>query len=791
MANGLNVLANNKDYHMKKLFLIALSSLPMLTYAVDWSISPTSKNIGTGGGSFSITISNPTDNALEYAAGADVDWITIAPRNYYATTVNASVDANGNLIYSRSGYVTVSAYLHGQTHNYVNSKGYRRCYVTQSGQGASFSPSNVSFAGTNSAATITVNVKTGISWELESSADWLSLDDTSGTGSKVVKVLASINETGIARSATIKIYDEGVGCSAPYSLTVTQAPLPPSHFITYENTMGADNPNPATYIEGESFTFDPLDAIVGYSFTGWIPDCINETNTQDMIVSATWAPVSYQVAYEPNGGMGQMNATSVVYDVEFLISDNEFTWENHEFLGWALAHDAGVSYNAGDVVSNLTSTANDIVTLYAVWKELLVAPVITPNDGHVFYGNSCEVTISCPTEGAVIYYTTNGNTPKTTSANLYGGPFIIDETTTVRAVAVKDDKKQYSVAVITKSSVALTLETALGNADGIVITTGGPAEWNAIVDDTATSGLSVQSGEIQDSNESWLQATVRGEGTISFLSKTSCEHDEENTFTWDCLKVFVDGNERPDWRMDGESDWTIRTITFESADTHTVRWVYHKDDSEKEGDDCAWVSGFTWTPSGTAEPFPDVATNAAPETVAAAFSGAADAGLAANVTDGTNYNAFCEWAARVKGASGSAAVGAQTVKESAKAWLSYALGADRLITKEITSNDVHIAKFEISSATDGGAMGASCSIFAFEVAIDGVEIGSGSVAEAVLKENLKKVLGIEGTASLTPAVFSSDNIDITFDTPVDGKAKFTVAPPADAGNSFFMRVKVK
>ena len=39
--------------------------------------------------------------------------------------------------------------------------------------------------------------------------------------------------------------------------------------------------------------------------------------------------------------------------------------------------------------------------------------------------------------------------------------------------------------------------------------------------------------------------------------------------------------------------------------------------------------------------------------------------------------------------------------------------------------------------------------------------------------------------------FSSDNIDITFDTPVNGKAKFTVSPPSDAGDSFFMRVKVK
>jgi len=65
------------------------------------------------------------------------------------------------------------------------------------------------------------------------------------------------------------------------------------------------------------------------------------------------------------------------------------------------------------------------------------------------------------------------------------------------------------------------------------------------------------------------------------------------------------------------------------------------------------------------------------------------------------------------------------------------------------------------------------------------------VSEDVLKENLKKVLGIEGAKSLSSGAFSSDNIDITFDTPVDGKAKFTVSPPADSGNSFFMRVKVK
>ena len=176
--------------------------------------------------------------------------------------------------------------------------------------------------------------------------------------------------------------------------------------------------------------------------------------------------------------------------------------------------------------------------------------------------------------------------------------------------------------------------------------------------------------------------------------------------------------------------------------------------------------------------FPALDGEASAADVAGALSKAEDVALAANITDASGYAEFREWAK---------CTGAVDVKASGKAWLSYALSADALIGKDISSNDVQIVGFDV---VDGGVMGTPAT-FAFEVAIDGVNIGGGAVAEAVLKENLKKVLGIEGSKSLSSGAFSSDNIDITFDTPVDGKAKFTVSPPADAGNSFFMRVKVK
>ena len=160
------------------------------------------------------------------------------------------------------------------------------------------------------------------------------------------------------------------------------------------------------------------------------------------------------------------------------------------------------------------------------------------------------------------------------------------------------------------------------------------------------------------------------------------------------------------------------------------------------------------------------------------MAGTTDASLTVNVTNVAQYAAYRDWALSITNATTTA----QTIKESTRTWLSYAFAADALIDKELTSDDVKIESFTPAS-TDGK--------FEFTVSVKDVNIGGGSVETETLKENLKKVLGVEGAATLTPGAFSPENIDIIFGAPVNGKAKITVSPPADAGNSFFMRVKVK
>ena len=70
-------------------------------------------------------------------------------------------------------------------------------------------------------------------------------------------------------------------------------------------------------------------------------------------------------------------------------------------------------------------------------------PKIMPAGGEVESGT--EVTITCATEGATIHYTTDGTTP-TASSPTYTAAFTINRTTTVKAIAMKTDMKDSSVA---------------------------------------------------------------------------------------------------------------------------------------------------------------------------------------------------------------------------------------------------------------------------------------------------------------------------------------------------------
>lgn len=92
----------------------------------------------------------------------------------------------------------------------------------------------------------------------------------------------------------------------------------------------------------------------------------------------------------------------------------------------------------------------------ATGMEQVAAPVFTPAAGTVEEGT--EVTIACATEGAKIYYTLDGTTPSATST-LYTAAIVINEETTINAIAIKEgmlDSRVVEAKYIISEPVVIT-----------------------------------------------------------------------------------------------------------------------------------------------------------------------------------------------------------------------------------------------------------------------------------------------------------------------------------------------
>ncbi len=78
-------------------------------------------------------------------------------------------------------------------------------------------------------------------------------------------------------------------------------------------------------------------------------------------------------------------------------------------------------------------------------KETVATPAFSVDSGTVDSGTS--VTITCATEGAKIYYTTDGNAP-TAASTEYTSAINVTEAVTIKAIAVKDGMNDSEVASV-------------------------------------------------------------------------------------------------------------------------------------------------------------------------------------------------------------------------------------------------------------------------------------------------------------------------------------------------------
>jgi uncharacterized repeat protein (TIGR02543 family) len=152
----------------------------------------------------------------------------------------------------------------------------------------------------------------------------------------------------------------------------------------------------------------------------------------------------------------------------------------------------------------------------------------------------------------------------------------------------------------------MALATALDN-DALSFTSGGGAKWFGQTAESHDGVDSARSGVIGNKKTTWLETSLTGPATVTFLWKASCEEPWKQYKEWDeetwepigepTLRYYdyamfaVDGKEK--LRVAGQTEWKAETFELGSG-SHKLRWTYRKDSSGVAGLDCAWVDQVSW-----------------------------------------------------------------------------------------------------------------------------------------------------------------------------------------------------
>ena len=228
-----------------------------------------------------------------------------------------------------------------------------------------------------------------------------------------------------------------------------------------------------------------------------------------------------------------------------------------------LAREAGkeLVVRAIAVVDGWTTESPMVKTLVFALEECKTPDIIS--DTPQFDAVSKQVSIECATTGATIFYTIDGSEPSRENGLVYVSPFVIYESTVVKAVAVKEDCEDSAV-----SEVAFEKENALSEASGLVnflprdwhYIDGSSDPWSVVADDARARGKALKS----DCQYSKMDVSVPGTGRISFWWKIVGDQGSG--------LFFVDGQQKAE--KVGSDGWQHCVVDIREPGEHTLVWEY-------------------------------------------------------------------------------------------------------------------------------------------------------------------------------------------------------------------------
>ncbi len=138
-------------------------------------------------------------------------------------------------------------------------------------------------------------------------------------------------------------------------------------------------------------------------------------------------------------GIEQPGPVEVTLAVATELADIYFTTDNSEPTADSPQYDEPFELVSTTQVRAIAIKAgfidSDVVSAQFIINGTVATPTFDPVAGAV--PADTEVAIECATEGASIFYTTNGDAP-TSASTPYTVPVVVDEAMTIKAIAIKD-----------------------------------------------------------------------------------------------------------------------------------------------------------------------------------------------------------------------------------------------------------------------------------------------------------------------------------------------------------------
>ena len=308
---------------------------------------------------------------------------------------------------------------------------------------------------------------------------------------------------------------------------------------------------------------------VDYSASAWAGNTPNDTPSHQRM---TWIPADNEYQYTTYQGTKYYSFEGMANDPFPYGSVNAFNKSTTPAAKFFNKNTDG-TYYLDSSIEGITQNADGTVSFNFKAATNIAKLTFSPAAGR--YTEAQTVTISCATEGATIYYTTDGSTP-TASSTRYTSPITIGETTTLKAIAVSADGEESLVATAkyfigaisdTKNFKRVTSTDELVSGMRYIIACGSKKVAAGELNDTYLSPFDISlSNDIITITDDVAVFTLEGSG-----SSYSFQNDESEEYLYvRTTKKVAYGSTEQMWTLANGDDGVVMSYGDYGTMTYNV-----------------------------------------------------------------------------------------------------------------------------------------------------------------------------------------------------------------------------